>query len=71
MTEKANIESGAMYGAMGQNPYLMGYDSTYMMCDYLSGKELDPEATVPYQVVTVNNITSDEVQAYMKTMNLI
>ena len=71
MTEKANIESGAMYGAMGQNPYLMGYDSTYMMCDYLSGKELDPEATVPYQVVTTNNITSDEVQAYMKTMNLL
>ena len=71
MTEKANIESGAMYGAMGQNPYLMGYDSTYMMCDYLSGKELDPEATVPYQVVTCNNITSTEVQDYMKTMNLL
>ena len=69
-TEKANIESGVMYGAMGQNPYLMGYDSTYMMCDFLAGKTIEKNATVPYQVVTKNNLDSEEVQNYLKTMNL-
>lgn len=69
-TEKANIESGVMYGAMGQNPYLMGYDSTYMMCDFLAGKTIEKNATVPYQVVTKNNLDSEEVQKYLKTMNL-
>ncbi|MEI3416011.1 MAG: substrate-binding domain-containing protein [Christensenellaceae bacterium] len=29
-------QSGAMYGADGQNPYLMGHDSIYHMCDYLN-----------------------------------
>ena len=69
-TEKANIEAGTMYGAMGQNPYLMGYDSTYMMCDYLAGKELPENATVPFQAVTQKNIESDEVKAYMATMGM-
>jgi len=41
------------------------------MCDYLSGKELDPDASVPYQAVSINNIESEEVQNYMKTMNLL
>ena len=69
-TEKANIESGVMFGSMGQNPYLMGYDSTYMMCDFLSGKKIEKNATVPYQAVTKNNINTEEVQNYLKTMNL-
>ncbi|PWL49057.1 MAG: hypothetical protein DBY39_02045 [Clostridiales bacterium] len=69
-TEKANIEAGVMFGSMGQNPYLMGYDSTYMMCDFLAGKELPENATVPFQAVTKNNIDSDEVKAYMATMGL-
>ena len=69
-TEKSNIESGVMFGSMGQNPYLMGYDSTYMMCDFLSGKKIEKNATVPYQAVTKNNINTEEVQNYLKTMNL-
>ena len=48
----------------------MGYDSTYMMCDFLAGKELPENATVPFQAVTKNNIDSDEVKAYMATMGL-
>ena len=69
-TEKDNIESGVMFGSMGQNPYLMGYDSTYMMCDFLAGKELPENATVPFQAVTKNNIGTDEVKAYMATMGM-
>ncbi len=71
-TEKGYMESGEMYGAMGQNPYLMGYDSTYMMCDYLAGdKNAAVGKSVPFQAVDIENINSDEVQAYMKTMGMI
>ncbi len=69
-TELANIESGVMYGTMGQNPYLMGYDSTYMMCDYLAGETLPENATVPFQVVTQKNLENEEIQNYIKTMGL-
>lgn len=41
-----------------------------MMCDYLAGKELPENATVPYQAVTQKNIESDEVKAYMATMGM-
>ena len=71
-TEKGYMESGEMYGAMGQNPYLMGYDSTYMMCDYLAGdKNAAKGKSVPFQAVDIENINYDEVQAYMKTMGMI
>ena len=60
-----------MYGAMGQNPYLMGYDSTYLMCDYLAGKGFPEGASVPFQAVDITNIDSDEVKAYMKTMGML
>ena len=30
-----------------------------------------PNASVPYQAVSINNIDSEEVQNYMKTMNLL
>ena len=71
-TEKGYMEAGSMYGAMGQNPYLMGYDSTYMMCDYLAGdKNAAKGKSVPFQAVDIENINSDEVKAYMKTMGMI
>jgi len=71
-TEKGYMESGEMYGAMGQNPYLMGYDSTYMMCNYLAGdKNAAVGKSVPFQAVDIENINTDEVQAYMKTMGMI
>ena len=69
-TEKGYMESGDMYGAMGQNPYLMGYDSTYFMCDYLAGYGFET-CFVPFQAVSIKNIDSDEVKAYMKTMGLL
>ncbi len=69
-TEKGYMESGDMYGAMGQNPYLMGYDSTYYMCDYLAGYGYETKS-VPFQAVDINNIDSDEVKAYMKTMGML
>lgn len=69
-TEKGFMESGEMYGAMGQNPYLMGYDSTFMLCDYLEGYGFENKF-VPYQAVSIKNINSDEVKAYMKTMGML
>ena len=69
-TEKGYMESGDMYGAMGQNPYLMGYDSTYFMCDYLAGYGFET-CFVPFQAVSIKNIDSDEVKAYMKTMGML
>lgn len=65
------IQSGAMYGAVGQNPYLMGHDSIYHMCDYLKTGEIAEFTAVPYTVVTKNNLEDPSVVEYLKTMGIV
>ena len=64
------ITNGVLYGTVGQNPYLMGYNSTYLMCDYLSGVEIPEIDYVPYCVVTGDNLESDEVKEYLASMKI-
>ncbi len=64
------IKSGDLYGTVGQNPYLMGYNATYTLIDYLEGATIEDFVAVPYCVVTKNNLESDEVKEYMASMGL-
>jgi len=64
------LKNGLMYAAVGQNPYKMGYTSTYTLINYLETGTIDSFITVPYTVVTLSNMQTDEVQAYFKSMNL-
>ena len=64
------IVNGVLYGTVGQNPYLMGYNSTYLMCDYLSGVEIDEVSYVPYCIVTGTNLETPEVKEYFESMKL-
>lgn len=64
------IKSGVLYGTVGQNPYLMGYNSTYLMCEYLSGEKIPEVAYVPYCVVTSKNLQTKEVQEYLASMKI-
>ena len=59
-----------MYGAVGQNPYMMGYNSAYLICDYLAGTEVPEVAYVPYCVVTKDNLNSEEVKTYLASMKI-
>ena len=70
-TSLGYLKNGDAYGFMGQNPYLMGYDSVYMMCDYLSGdKDAVKDKSVPSQAVSQKNLDSEEVKAYMRTLGM-
>ena len=64
------ITNDVLYGTVGQNPYLMGYNSTYLMCDFLSGVEIPEIDYVPYCVVTGDNLESDEVKEYLASMKI-
>lgn len=64
------IKSGDLYGTVGQNPFLMGYNGTYTLIDYLEGAEIEDFVAVPYCVVSKNNLDSDEVKEYMASMGL-
>ena len=65
------IQNDAIYGAVGQNPYLMGHDSIYHMCDYLKTGEIAEFTAVPYTVVTKDNLDDENVVEYLKTMDII
>ncbi|MBQ4289298.1 MAG: sugar ABC transporter substrate-binding protein [Clostridia bacterium] len=70
-TELGLLKTGEMYGAMGQNPFKMGYDSTFMMCDYLAGdKEAAKDKTVPWIGIDITNLDSDESKEYMKSLGM-
>ena len=64
------IVNGAMYGAVGQNPYMMGYNSAYLICDYLAGAEVPEVAYVPYCVITKENLNSEAVKDYLASMKI-
>ena len=64
------IINGVLYGTVGQNPYMMGYNSTYLMCDYLSGVEIEEVSYVPYCIVTSTNMDTPEVKEYFESMKL-
>lgn len=64
------ITGGDLYGTAGQNPYLMGYNSAFLMVDYLNGKKLEEFTYVPFTVVDESNLESTEVQDYLKSMNI-
>lgn len=69
-TGMALIESDMLYGSVGQNPYLMGYNAVYAMCDYLRDGKVEMNQVVPYTVVTKNNLESEEVKAYLASMKI-
>ena len=70
-TSLGYLQHGDAYGFMGQNPYLMGHDSVYMMCDYLAGdKDAAKNKSVPFQAVTQSNLDSDEVKDYFKKLGM-
>lgn len=65
------ITGGDLYGTCGQNPYLMGYDSTYVMYEYLVNDVKPGEFTyIPYTVVKHDNLDSAEVKAYLDSMKI-
>lgn len=64
------IQNDVLYGAVGQNPYLMGYNAVYAMCDYLRDGEIEMDQIVPYCVVTKNNLETEEVKAYLASMKI-
>ena len=59
-----------MYGTVGQNPYLLGRESTYLLCDYLAGKQIEELVYIPYCVVTKNNLQTKEVVDYCNSMGI-
>ena len=70
-TELGLLKTGEMYGAMGQNPFKMGYDSTFMMCDYLAGdKDVAKNKTVPWIAIDITNMDSPESIEYMKSLGM-
>ena len=65
------ITGGDLYGTCGQNPYLMGFDSTYVMYKYLAEDVVPGEFTyIPYTVVKHDNLDSDEVKDYLESMKI-
>lgn len=64
------IKNGVLYGTVGQNPFMMGYNSTYLMCDYLSGESIPAVDYVPYCVVTATNLETEEVKEYLDSMQI-
>ena len=66
----ALIQSDMLYGSVGQNPYLMGYNAVYAMCDYLRDGKVEMNQIVPYTIVTKNNLESEEVKAYLASMKI-
>ena len=66
-----HIKIGEVYGTVGQNPYLMGYESVYMMAEYLvDNKRLEEFTYVPFTVVTQNNLETEEVKEYLQVMEI-
>ena len=65
------MEEGYLYGSVGQNPYLMGYNAVYAMCDYLRDGEIEMDQIVPYCVVKQDNLESPEVQEYLASMKIV
>ena len=64
------INRNVMYGTVGQNPYLLGRESTYLLCDYLAGKQIEELVYIPYCVVTKNNLQTKEVVDYCNSMGI-
>ncbi len=59
------IKSGEVYGTVGENPFLIGYNAVYTLIDYLEGVDLPDFVAVPSCVITKNNLESEEVKEYM------
>jgi len=64
------------YGSCGQNPFVMGYQGFFTLIEVIEG-EVGPGADgevafvpVEYQNVTRDNLTSDEVKAYLDSMGI-
>ncbi len=70
MTGYGYLVDGLMYAAVGQNPYLMGYNSTYELLNYLETGEIEEFVYVPYCVVTLDNMETEEVQEYFESMQM-
>ena len=64
------LKTGKLFGTCGQNPYAMGYDSTYLMVEHLNGEQLESFVSVPYQVVRQDNMTAADVKKYRESMGL-
>ena len=65
------IKTGEVYGTVGQNPYLMGYESVYMMMKHLTiGRELAEFAYIPFTVVKQDNLETEEVKTYLRMMEI-
>ena len=65
------ITAGDLYGTAGQNPYKMGYDSAYLMAEYLvDDKKVEEFTYVPFTVVTGTNLDSEEVKDYLESMKI-
>ncbi|MGI6665632.1 MAG: sugar ABC transporter substrate-binding protein [Christensenellaceae bacterium] len=64
----------AFYGTCGQNPFLMGYLGFYTLLDVINGELETGDAPVmievPYQNVTRENLNSEEVKEYVKSMGI-
>ena len=70
-TSLGYLKNGDAYGFMGQNPYLMGYDSIYMLCEYLAGDKTAAQGkNVPFQAVSQKNLDSGEVKDYLKKLGM-
>ncbi len=59
-----------VYATIAQNPYLMGYRSTYYLLEYLLGAELQERIDIPYTMVTKENLQEEAVQEYLVCMGI-
>ena len=65
------MESGVLYGTIGENNYLLGFNAPFYLIDFFEAKQTKALMPVSHTVLTRESLASPEVQDYLQSIGLL